>query len=136
MRFRHWEIAFFFPFNMPKVNLVILTTNCLPGLHLGTDNYEINRKERTALPWKETAEARTPSLPPGGMAAPSSQHSQSTSMPFPAPCKVPGLSELGLFTYPVYPPHLPVQDAAGCSGEPCLPQLSPPYHVLVTWRET
>lgn len=38
---------------MPKVNLVILTTNCLPGLLLGKHDSAINSEEGAVPPWNE-----------------------------------------------------------------------------------
>lgn len=51
---------------MPKVNLVILTTNCLPGLLLGTYGSEMKSEEGAVLPWKERLRPAVPLLPQAG----------------------------------------------------------------------
>lgn len=64
---------------MPKVNLVILTTNCLLGCLLDPYNSKVSREEGARLPRKERGRARSPSHPSrfGTFEIPSSQNSQS-----------------------------------------------------------
>lgn len=121
---------------MPKVNLVILTTNCLPGLLLGTYDSEINkRRVQRCLIKRQLKRAVSLCLQVGWQhLLPSTLGAPSCPSPLQA---VSGLSELGLLRLScLLHPYFPVQDAAGCSGKPCILQLRPPYYVLVIQRET